>query len=833
MRRVPRCRGPGHDWACAAVLTAFALSSGAAPLGAQVVDQNLWGVNGAVTAIALSGNTLYVGGAFSQVGPNSGGGVPLNLGRGAPVAGFPKVTGYVFAAVSDGAGGWFIGGDFTSVGGVARSHLAHILADGQVGAWAPDPDGRVHALALARGTLYVGGVFNAIAGQARSKAAAVDAASGLATAWDPSASEILFGYEAVFALAVQGDTVFVGGNFRRIGGQARSYLAAVDVDIGAALDWNPSPDNRVQALALSGNTVYVGGYFTRIAGQARNLVAGFDLASGAVMGWDPRVAGARRPYYEEQLNVKTLLARENTVYIGGLIDSVGGQLRAGAGAVDAATWALVGWNPDLTAAWSYAYVHGLAAKGDTIYLGGSFSAIQGQARSFLAGVDAETGSATAWDPRPNSAVWVLAPSGNRIYAGGTYTSLGAWQVRHNLAAFDLTTGLPKDWNPDPNGPIVDALAVKDGLVYAGGEFTSIGGQPRSGIAALDTLTGVATTWNAYSGGGLNGVGAVGAILPSGNTVYVGGQFTRIGGQSRQYIAALDTNTGLATNWDPIADDAVVALALSGNTIYAAGFFHRMGGLDRTAGLAAIDAQTGTVRSWRVDGTGWTEALLVSGNTLFVGGKFDTIAGVPRRSLAAIDATSGAVKEWNPNPYGYPYENIYALAMRGHTVYVGGDFYSIGGQYWTALGAVDDSIGAATDEIPHVDNVVWSLYLTESTLYAGGIFHTVDGLPVTGVAAISIADSMAPSPLSSTLAQSTPNPAQATATIRFSLAAAGPVTLAVYDIQGRRVATIIDREMKPAGTHHVLVDADRWKSGAYFYRLDAAGITATRKMLVVR
>ena len=70
------------------------------PATGQVVDPNLWGIDGTVAAIARSGNTLYVGGAFEQVGPNTGGGIPLHLGNGAPKAPFPKVTGYVFATVS-------------------------------------------------------------------------------------------------------------------------------------------------------------------------------------------------------------------------------------------------------------------------------------------------------------------------------------------------------------------------------------------------------------------------------------------------------------------------------------------------------------------------------------------------------------------------------------------------------------------------------------------------------------------------------------------------------------------------------------------------------------
>jgi len=84
-----------------------------------------------------------------------------------------------------------------------------------------------------------------------------------------------------------------------------------------------------------------------------------------------------------------------------------------------------------------------------------------------------------------------------------------------------------------------------------------------------------------------------------------------------------------------------------------------------------------------------------------------------------------------------------------------------------------------------------------------------------------------------LAQSAPNPARTTAIIHFALPAASPVTLGVYDVQGRRIALLLDHQIQPAGEHDVLVQADRWKPGVYFYRLEAAGRTATRRMIVVQ
>ena len=172
---------------------------------AQSIQQDFYVTNGSVNAAVLSGGTLYIGGTFTQVGPATGGGVPIDATSGAPVSGFPKVVGSVAAVAPDGSGGWYIGGSFTSVGGAPRSNVAHVLADFTVSAWNPNADGAVSALAVSGTTVYAGGTFGNIGGQARIYIAALDAVTGFATAWNPSVSGGCCGVEVgIVALAVSG-----------------------------------------------------------------------------------------------------------------------------------------------------------------------------------------------------------------------------------------------------------------------------------------------------------------------------------------------------------------------------------------------------------------------------------------------------------------------------------------------------------------------------------------------------------------------------------------------------------------------------------------------------
>ena len=83
-----------------------------------------------------------------------------------------------------------------------------------------------------------------------------------------------------------------------------------------------------------------------------------------------------------------------------------------------------------------------------------------------------------------------------------------------------------------------------------------------------------------------------------------------------------------------------------------------------------------------------------------------------------------------------------------------------------------------------------------------------------------------------LAPNAPNPFRAQTTIPYRLPSAGPVTLAVYDALGRRVAVLVDG-VQEAGAHRATFDGDGLPAGLYLVRLDAAGQTATRRVMRLR
>ncbi len=105
--------------------------------------------------------------------------------------------------------------------------------------------------------------------------------------------------------------------------------------------------------------------------------------------------------------------------------------------------------------------------------------------------------------------------------------------------------------------------------------------------------------------------------------------------------------------------------------------------------------------------------------------------------------------------------------------------------------------------------------------AGGL----ENLSTSSVGAVSTANGM-------TLAQSAPNPAQHSVEIRYGLAEAGQVELALYDAQGRLVR-VLDAGNRTAGEQITRLDVSTLANGTYIYRLTAGGQTLSRTMQVVR
>ncbi|HOD15751.1 MAG: delta-60 repeat domain-containing protein [Spirochaetes bacterium] len=631
--------------------------------GMLVAKKKVPYINGSVMAVASDGRGgWFIGGDFSKINGETRNKIARINANGSLNAWNPGADGTVYSlVVSDGV--LYVGGDFSTIAGQTRNNVSRFNAKGVIESWDPDADNRVNCIVVSGATVYVGGAFTTIGGAARNYIAALDRTSGSATAWNPGADL------DVFCLALSGTTLYAGGIFTAIGGAVRTELAALDTTLNTnnATSWAPVPNSYIYSIVVSGSTVYVCGGFSSIAGQPRGGIAALDAAGNGTtvpyaLGWNPNSSG----------NVYSIAVTEDTVYAGGNYTTIGGASRSRIAALDRTTGLATAWDPDADS-----HVWSIALSKDAVYFGGTFIRCCKRSRNNIASIDLTTGLLSDWNPNAGTMVRAIAGSGNVIYVGGDFSgasSIGG-QDRNYIAALDVETGLATDWNPDSDAPVY-AITISSGTVYAGGEFVNIGGQNRNYIAALDADTGLATDWDPDSDTWVY------TLVVSKGTVYAGGEFNSIGGQVRRRIAALDAETGLATDWDPNANGRVRSMALSGGTLYAGGNFNgadSIGGQARNR-LAALDTETGLATDWDPSATAEIYAVAVSKDAVYAGGSFvgaASIGGADRDYLAAIDPVTGLATSWNP-----AVDNIvWSLSLSGDNVIASGSFTTLaGGDY---------------------------------------------------------------------------------------------------------------------------------------------------------
>jgi trimeric autotransporter adhesin len=358
----------------AAVAIALTVATGG-PAGALVSPTPDWGdnppcqANGRVIAVAYSGNTLYLGGQFSQVGGQPRNNLAAcNATNGTLVTTWnPNANGAVRAIKVSNGGRVYVGGDFTSVGGSARSRIASLSpASGATYGFNPGVNNSVKALTFSNSgsTVYAGGDFGSAAGATRSRLAAFNATTGALTSLAPSISNgTAFATVLSMDVSADGTTLYFAGDFARVSGSSRRNAAAVSSGVGSLRAWNPSSTGDVVGeltLSTSGRTVFVGGRAT----------------GGYVQAYGPTTGGA--PVWNVQANgdVEALAIISSTLYVGGHFTNLGGNPRNHLAAMSASGSVIAGWNPTADGALG---AFGAAITSSRVAFGGEFDNVGGQA----------------------------------------------------------------------------------------------------------------------------------------------------------------------------------------------------------------------------------------------------------------------------------------------------------------------------------------------------------------------------------------------------------------------------------------------------------------------
>jgi hypothetical protein len=527
------------------------------------------GVNSSVNAIAVAGSNIYVGGYFTEAGGEPAnyvarwnGSVWESLGSGIG----DGINLSVVQALAVSGGDVYVGGVFARAGDVAVNNIARWSGSNwsSVGAGMENGvDSAVNALAVVNNDLYVGGFFT-YAGSLQAR----QVARWNGSAWASLSNGISMAgavYPAIFAMAVSGDGLCVGGAFLKMGGIAANNVASWDGNTWTSLGSGSGNglNSEVKALTVMGSDLIVGGYFTHTGGAPANRLGRWTNG-----GW----AGVGTTVLEQAAIVRALAVHDGDLYIGGYFQQAGGTPAKSVAHWNGSAWTALGDGIN-------GVVISLAVSGDEVYVGGAFS----QAGNVLANNVARWNGST-WSSLGNNSsngvdadVLALAVSGSNLYVGGHFTHAG------NAAANHVARWDGKTWNSlginGENGVsnYVNALVIADSNLYVGGFFSHAGGVLVNNIARWN-----GSVWSSLDSGigdGFN-YSYVNALAASGSDVYVGGYFAQASSIATKNVAHWNGSTW-ASLGDGINDVSeyrfVNALAISGKDLYIGGLFGQADG----------------------------------------------------------------------------------------------------------------------------------------------------------------------------------------------------------------------------------------------------------------
>ncbi|HLX13018.1 MAG TPA: T9SS type A sorting domain-containing protein [Bacteroidota bacterium] len=378
----------------------------------------------------------------------------------------------------------------------------------------------------------------------------------------------------------------------------------------------------------------------------------------------------------------------------------------------------------------------------------------------------------------------------------------------------------KDRNSGLAGTTVEAMMVNGSTVYA-----------TTKTAGLFSTTDNGTTWTLLN------------MNVTGNDALANALAIHSGKFFAPTSNGMTTSTDGGTTWVPSSPGFTPqAFFAYGSKVLAGNF-------------SGVSISTDNGTSWTASNTGLpgsanTNGFGVHGSNLFV---FLYSQGI------YVSTDSGAT--WTSANTGLSSSRVRSFTTLGSMIFVatdGGGIYKStddganwqasgisGGNCWSITSSGTTLYAGSNDgvSVSHDSGATWNqtspwqiitnaVVVTSTNVFAGGLDAGVWRVGQTD-AILGVADQKGSKvPAAFRLMQNYPNPFNPSATIEYSLAARGPVTLKIFNVLGENVRTLVN-EVQGAGNKTVKFDGANLSSGVYFYRLQAGSFVSMKKMVLMK
>lgn len=631
-------------------------------VSAEVDSQFTWYANGPIRTSVLSGDTLFFGGEFTELGKPCKNAALLRS-NGLLQRKHNGDLPYTGAAIAH-ENGFFVTQSVNDAGAKDKNYNIGFLDTlGNITARFNNLsfNGPIYKMLVNNDKLYVGGGFTAAGSYI-----------GYGTTYDAALAQknnfpIING-EIMKCIPDNNGGWYIVGRFTKVGDKRRVHAARINAD-GSVHDWNPDIEetgtiSHVKDIVLHGDTVYMGGNFTINSPKDYRVVVGVDANSGEPKDWEmvSWMAGT----------VNCLAIVNDKLFVGGNFTSISSITFTNMACFDLKARKLTNYKPGFDGE-----VFTILPRDGKLYVGGAFTKVNSQQQKGLALIDTALGNTLYSSPSCNGTVKALLSTATDLYFGGQFDSVfysASKYVRGNLASFNyLVQQVNTNFIFNANGP-VNSLSIDGVTLYLGGGFYMINGSLRNKLAGINLINKNILP-PSYNLGLVTD--AINTVCYSGNTLYAGANFGLAATTGFTGLACIDLNTNaVIPSWKPVIQipgnwpAQVTDIEIKNSTLYFCGSFTSVNGQPRT-NLAAIDTGTTALLPLNINFNDAVNAITILNNKLFCAGVFTTVNSQFSRAFSVVNLNNNTII-----PYYISISVVYVndILVKNDKVYLGGRFY---------------------------------------------------------------------------------------------------------------------------------------------------------------
>lgn len=381
-------------------------------------------------------------------------------------------------------------------------------------------------------------------------------------------------------------------------------------------------------------------------------------------------------------------------------------------------------------------VNSIVLHDTTVILGGSFDQVSPVSGSFVR-MDTSTAQFDRNRFKVNGPVYVTHRDTNGyIYVGGNFSRVGNQNVE-NLFRLTPAGTFDNTFIHSVEGTVY-ALRVQDTTLFIGGAFTMIDGETRNNFGGIDVNTGLLSACDPNVNGAVYCMD-IDSSNPFVPRIIIGGAFTNVGTFNPPYLAKISLETGYpftfnAVPWTalPNVNGPVYDIQIIGNRVYVAGEFTLFGPTSRP-GLGVILNSSGALQSDNAQIVGAVYDMEFVDTNIYIGGRFTSVSNQPRNNLACV-STALAVQPWNPDANG----EVRTITVIDSVYFFAGGNFSMVGAVTAERGArIERVSGAVANWNPVFNAPVYTAVAdTFHELFVGGAFFGANGVKRNNLCAIS-------------------------------------------------------------------------------------------------